>query len=113
MGMPNSLLRRMVAEAIGTFALSFIGVLAITHGQSTLVTVALAHGFTIAVMVAATAAVSGAHLNPAITFGFWLNKLVSTSDAAAYWVAQLAGAMLAGLLLAWLIGADQVAAGTP
>ncbi len=66
----------LVAEFIGTFALIFVGVGAIasnfiTAGQSGLVGIALAHGLTIAVMVAATGAISGGHLNTAVTIGLF------------------------------------------
>jgi len=39
------------------------------NGNAGLLAVALAHGFTIAVMVSATGGISGGHLNPAVTFG--------------------------------------------
>ena len=75
--MPTSLSRAALAEAIGTFALTFVGLLAISGvavaggaGAPSLATIALAHGLTILVMVAALGAVSGGHFNPAVTFGF-------------------------------------------
>lgn len=66
--------KAIVAEFVGTFALIFIGVGAIaanhiSGGALGLTGIALAHGLTIAVMVSATAATSGGHLNPAVTFG--------------------------------------------
>ena len=46
--------------------------------------------------------VSGAHINPAVTFGFWLMARLKTRHAVGYVVAQLAGAIVGGVpLLAW------------
>ncbi|MBF0240877.1 MAG: aquaporin [Desulfamplus sp.] len=42
---------------------------------------------------------SGAHLNPAVTAAFWLNKLMSNLDTVCYIIAQFAGASFA----AWLV----------
>src|ERR1043165_8596953 len=68
--------RALTAEAIGTFALCFIGILAINvdaisggDGAASLATIALAHGLAIMVMVAALGAISGGHFNPAVTAG--------------------------------------------
>jgi MIP family channel proteins len=119
--MPPTLGRAALAEAIGTFALTFIGLLAISagtiagapEGTVSLVSVALAHGLTIAVMVAALGAISGAHFNPAVTFGFLVTGRMRPATGAAYWAAQVAGAALAALLVAALFGTKVVSAGTP
>ena len=65
----------LLAEAIGTFALIFIGAGAIitdavTKGHVGVLGIALAHGLAIAVMVSALGAISGGHFNPAVTCGF-------------------------------------------
>jgi aquaporin TIP len=118
--MPPNWTRAALAEAIGTFALTFIGLLAIssgsiagTPGNSSLATVAFAHGLTILVMVAALGAVSGGHFNPAVTFGFVAVRRMPVGMGALYWAAQLAGATVAALLVAGMFGAEPVAAGTP
>ena len=72
--MNSKLIKQCVAEFVGTFALIFVGVGAIYHlgaieENGGLLGIALAHGLTIAVMVSATGAISGGHLNPAVTFG--------------------------------------------
>ncbi len=111
----------MVAEAIGTFALIFIGVLAIgaariagaPEGIVNLASIAFAHGLAIAVMIAALGAVSGGHFNPAVTFGFVVTGRMPISRAALYWIAQLGGATIAALLLRQVIGVEFVAGGTP
>src|SRR5437762_6824161 len=66
--MNQSLLKQCVAELIGTFALIFIGVGAMNQSPG-LLGVAFAHGLTIAVMVSATAGISGGPLNPGLTSG--------------------------------------------
>jgi len=118
--MPLNWSRAALAEAIGTFALTFIGLFAISGGRlvgspevASLTTIALAHGLTILVMIAALGAVSGAHFNPAVTFGFVAVGRMPLGMGAVYWAAQLAGATLAGFLVAAMFGAEPVAAGTP
>jgi aquaporin Z len=99
--MQPELVRKLVAEGVGAFALSYIGVGAIIYGGSAggLTTVALAHGFVIAVMVCAVGQISGGHFNPAVTFGFLVTKRIALQEAIAYWIAQIGAAFLAGLLL--------------
>ena len=113
--------RAFVAEFVGTFALIFVGVGSIamdylTHGHVGLTGIALAHGLTIAVMASATAAVSGGHLNPAVTFGAWVGRQIDVRNAAGYWLAQCAGAIAAAALLHLAIPASALQAvdvGTP
>src|SRR5438874_10647152 len=99
--MDAALGRKMVAEGVGAFALSFIGVGAIIYGAGAggLTTIALAHGLVIAVMVCAVGHISGGHFNPAVTFGFLVTKRMQLEEAIAYWVAQIGAALIAGLLL--------------
>jgi len=96
--------RALIAEFVGTFALIFIGVGAIAANSAagdggTLVGVALAHGLTIAVMVAATAAISGGHLNPAVTIGALVTKKIDGMNAVGYIIAQCLGAIVAAALI--------------
>jgi len=119
--MDSSPVRIMIAEAIGTFALIFVGVLAITSGDLAgappgtinLASIAFAHGLTIAVMVAALSAISGGHFNPAITLGFVVTGRLRPGLGVLYWIAQLVGAVVAGFLLVGLVGSDAVSVGTP
>jgi aquaporin Z len=97
-------LKQLVAEFFATFALVFIGagaviVDAMTGGDVGLVGVALAHGVVLAVMVTMTMTISGGHVNPAVTFGLWLARKIDGRRAGLYVVAQLAGAVVAALLL--------------
>jgi len=102
--------QKLVAEFVGTFALVFFGVGAIsadqflragTSGQSGfgLLGVALAQGLAIGIMVTSLGHISGGHFNPAVTVAFWVTRKFSTFDALAYWVAQVAGAVAAAYLL--------------
>lgn len=108
------LLRRLLAEFIGIFAICFVGLLAISHAGSGeaggLVTIAFAFGLTVAVMIAALSCVSGAHFNPAATLAFLAAGRISAPLAGAYILAQLAGATAAAGLLAALFG-PAIAAG--
>ena len=102
------LARVLVAEAIGTFALVFAGCGAVmveakTHALGQ-VGVALTFGLVIMAMIYAVGHVSGAHFNPAVTFSFALTRHFPWSRASVYWVAQLAGALTAALLLRASLG---------
>ncbi len=119
--MPQPVGKACLAEAVGTFALIFIGAGAIianqlSGGKVGVVGIALAHGLAIATMVAATGHLSGGHLNPAVTGGFMVTRRLPVGVGVAYILAQLAGASVGGLLLtaAFPEGARQaVHLGTP
>jgi glycerol uptake facilitator-like aquaporin len=70
-----------LAEAIGTFGLIFFGAGSIimneyTGGGVGLVGIALAHGVVLAVVITATAHISGGHINPAVTIGVWIGRKI-------------------------------------
>lgn len=98
------LTKRLLAEFVGTFALVFIGAGAVAGGQAALVGVALAHGLTLMAMVFAFGGLSGAHINPAVTFGVMLGGEISVRDAIGYIVVQLLGGIAAGLALMLALG---------
>lgn len=90
--------KAFVAEFIGTFTLVFVGIGAIavaTDGSAGLLSIALAHGLALVVMVTATAAVSGGHLNPAVSFGLWLARKLPFASLIGYVIAQVFGALAA------------------
>jgi MIP family channel proteins len=99
--------RPAIAELIGTFTLVFIGAgagaLAAQNGGG-IVAVALAHGLALMVVVYAWGAISGAHVNPAVTFGLAVTRRIPWRLAGEYWIGQLVGGAIAGLLLRFLIG---------
>jgi aquaporin Z len=99
-----SLFRRCLAEALGTFALVFIGAGSVMSSSFPnsgygMLGIAIAHGVVLAVMVTATMAISGGHLNPSVTLGLLVTRRGTPVSAAAYIAAQLIGAVLAALLL--------------
>src|SRR5436309_4652035 len=101
--MGESVLRRGVAEFIGTFTLIFIGGGAgIVSGQD-IVAVALANGLAIGIMVSNLGHISGGHFNPAITLAFVATRRITLRLAVAYWIAQLLGAVVAAAGLRWLL----------
>jgi aquaporin NIP len=102
------LARSLVAELIGAFALVFAGAGAImvdanTHALGH-VGVAISFGLVIMVMIYAVGHISGAHLNPAVSFAFALTRHFPWPRVAGYWLAQIAGALLAAALLRGSLG---------
>jgi aquaporin Z len=98
----RDLLRRGFTELVGTFAVVFIAAGGAAYARSP-IDLALAYGLAVAVMVIAAAPVSGGHLNPAVTLGFLVTRRISPLPAVVYWVAQFGGAVLAALLLKWVL----------
>ena len=103
-----SLLSKLAAEFIGTFAFVFTCCGAVcadqylrATGQSGigLLGIAIAQGLAFSIMVTAVGHISGGHLNPAVTIGFWVTKRLTTFQSLAYWAAQLLGGIAAGYLL--------------
>ncbi len=103
-----SLARALAGEVIGTFALVFAGCGAIMVDAKTQalgqVGIAATFGLVIMAMVYALGHVSGAHFNPAVTFAFALTRHFPWPRVGAYWAAQLAGALVAALLLRSSLG---------
>jgi aquaporin Z len=94
----------MWAEFIGTFGLVFAGTGAIvindvSGGAVTHVGVALTFGLAVLAMIYTVGDISGAHLNPAVTFGFWLAGRFRGSNVLPYVVIQTGGALAASLVL--------------
>jgi aquaporin NIP len=104
----QSLLRSLVAEAIGTFALVFAGCGAIMVGAKTHqlghIGVAISFGLVIMFGIYSVGHISGAHFNPSVTFAFALSRHFPWSRALSYWGAQLAGALAAAALLRGSLG---------
>jgi aquaporin NIP len=100
--------RALVAEAIGTFALVFAGCGAIMvnakTGQLGHIGVAFSFGLVIMFGIYAVGHISGAHFNAAVTFAFALTRHFPWPRAAAYWAAQLVGAVVAAALLRASLG---------
>jgi aquaporin TIP len=96
--------RHFVAEFVGTFALVFIGggtiiTSPLVQSQATVLSVALAHGLILALLVSATMNISGGHLNPAVTTGFLVTRRIDPMMAVIHWIAQFLGAIIAAYML--------------
>jgi MIP family channel proteins len=103
--MDRSLRNALLAEFLGTFLFVIIGAGAVVtttyQGASNagLVGVALAHALALGVLVSAFGAISGGHLNPAVTIGLLTAGRIKAVPAGLYIVVQLVAALLAGLFL--------------
>lgn len=103
------MMRRLVAEGIGTFFLVFIGPGAVmvntfSGGSIGHVGVALAFGFVVIAMIYALGHLSGAHINPAVTIAFWSVRKFPLGEVVPYVIAQCAGAIGASILLRAALG---------
>lgn len=95
--------RAIAAEFTGTALLVFFGVAAAAIGGPTIgaVGIALVFGLVLLALAYALGPVSGAHLNPAVTFGLLLAGRIGPRTAVRYAVAQCAGGVVgAGVLYA-------------
>ena len=106
-------MKKYVAEALGTFVLTFLGcasAMFIGCGEPAgVVGVAIAFGLTVVAMAYTIGGVSGCHINPAITLAVALSGRMSWKDACGYWVGQIIGGIIAGALLmlvAGMVGKD-------
>ena len=107
-----SLPQKLLAEFIGTFTVIFFAIGAIcadqylrAASQASIGTlgIALAYGLSYAIMVGAVSHISGGHLNPAVTAGYWVTRRLGTLQALFYWIAQLLGAIAATYLLVAIV----------
>ena len=105
--------RRAFAEALGTFFFVFLGAGSVIAayfaglGTSALLAIAFANGIGLALAISFTMNISGGHINPAVTIAALINGKISGRDAIAYIIAQVLGAIIAGLLLVALYPAAQ------
>jgi len=97
------------AELLGTFLLVFFvaSIVVISSpdgvGATDFAVIGLVHVFVLAVLVYTLGGTSGAHFNPAVTFGLLTLRRISPFDAAVYWLVQLVGGVLAALVVKVLL----------
>jgi MIP family channel proteins len=102
-------LKAAAAELFATAIFVMVGVGAIaafvaSQGEATALadgvpSIAIAHGLTIALLAAGIAAMSGGHINPAVTFAMVLAGQTNPVRGGMYIVAQVIGACIGALLL--------------
>ncbi|KAI0494641.1 hypothetical protein KFK09_024782 [Dendrobium nobile] len=108
--LPPFLLRKVVSEIISTFLLVFVscGVGALHLSDDTRVSqlgVSIASGLIVTVMIYSVGHISGAHMNPAVTFAFAVSKHAQFPwiQVPFYWLAQLTGAIISSFVLKALL----------
>jgi len=106
---PPSAARCLLAETVGTFALTVVaaGTVmagALSHGDVDHVAKAIAPGLVVMALIYAFGDVSGAHFNPVVTLAFALRRDFGWRRVPAYWTAQITGACAAALFLREMLG---------
>ena len=101
--------RRLLAEVLGTFALTFVAaggpvLAAASHTPANLVALVVAPALLVMAMIYTIGGVSGAHFNPTVTLAFTVRGDFPWRWVPPYWAVQIMGATLAALLLRGLFG---------
>jgi len=116
---PISLMKRTLAELVGTYVLVFLGTGSVVSmvlffggvDSAGLLLIGLAFGFAVLVMIYAFGHISGTHINPVVTLALLATGRFPVKDAAAYIVAQLVGAVLASLTIVAIWGVRAIDTG--
>ena len=87
--------RKYAVEAIGAFFLTFVVAVSVLSGS---VFTPLAAGAALMVMIYAGGHISGGHYNPAVTMGALVRGRIGIGDAVPYWIAQVVGGVIAGVI---------------
>jgi len=126
-----SLLRRSIAELVGTYVLVFLGTGAVVTtvllmkgwtpyagnsfnigiNISAWFAIGMAFAIAVAAMIYTFGHISGTHINPAVSIALWATKRFPTRDMVWYIVAQLIGATLASLTIVGILGSRAVGTG--
>jgi aquaporin Z len=89
-------MKKVITEFIGTFFL----VMGAALGGG------LGAALALMIMVYAGGHISGAHYNPAVSLAVWIRGKSTLGDMLGYWMSQLAGGILAALVVAKLFGVE-------
>ncbi|GAA1539218.1 MIP/aquaporin family protein [Nocardioides humi] len=104
---PPTIVQKLLAEFVGTFALVLFGCGVAVVNQGSIVQTGLAFGLTVTLMAYAFGRISGGHFNPAVSIGAALGGRISWKDTGLYAAAQFVGAIAAALvLMILLLGLD-------
>ena len=95
-------IKNLFGEFLGTCILSFIGCSAVALAVisdlfSSIIPIAFIWGFGVSLAIYATRNYSNAHLNPAVSFGFFVYNEINIKELFSYWIVQLLGGVFAGL----------------
>ena len=101
--------QKYAAEVYGTFVLVLFGTGAILATGGDPVGIALGFGLALVAGLYTVGRISGGHFNPAVSLAAFLDKRIELNQMVAYWVAQLSGAVLASLTVAYVSSRDIVA----
>src|SRR5437868_10454780 len=101
-------MNKYLTELIGTFFLVLTIGLSVLGGTPM---APLAIGSVLMVMVYMGGHVSGAHYNPAVTLAVFMRGKLAAKEVVPYWIAQLVGAILAGVMVYLIL--DKTFAPTP
>src|SRR5947207_10942602 len=109
MVMANGMMRRYIAEFVGTFGIVFAPVaLSATGrfqgGDSSLLAAAWVSGLAVLAMIYALGHISAAHFNPAVTLGFAVARRFPWRYVVPYWIAQFLGGIVAAAVVALCFG---------
>ena len=105
------LLKRSIAECIGTLILVFIGCGTVCVLGGDLLGIAAAFGLAVTIMIYTIGYVSGCHINPAVSIALCAAKKFPVKDTAAYCTAQFIGASLGAGLIILVMGMDALTSG--
>ena len=98
--MKNNLIKKCIAEFVGTFALVFFGcgsmiLHQINPNAISVDSIPIIFGLIVAAMIYALGHVSGAHFNPAVSVAFYQNKSINIQELCSYIPSQIMGAVVA------------------
>lgn len=110
-------MKKYLSEFISTFALVFFGTGAIVindvnAGQVTHLGISIIFGLTVLAMIYTFGDISGAHINPAVTIGFWIAGRFPGKEIAPYILSQIIGAVSASAILKLLLNSSQTLGAT-
>jgi aquaporin NIP len=103
--------KKYIAEAVGTFGLSFVVLGALSYVHVLPVAVPVIAALTLGLFVYTIGSVSGCHINPAVSVGVWFVKKISSGELLRYIAAQLIGAVAAVLVAKWFMIVSPITGG--
>ena len=102
-------MKKYIAECIGTMVLTLLGcgtaVFVGCDEPAGVFATAAAFGLSVIAMAYTIGAISGCHINPAITLGVALSGRMSWKDACGYWIGQFLGGIAGAAILFWIVSA--------